>query len=416
MFDLDKWQEIFNTIRKHKLRTFLTALGVFWGIFMLIILMGAGKGLENGVLGMFGGHAVNSMYVWPMATEKPYLGLPAGRRVRFSSQDIEAIQNRYEKELEYIAPRLYVTTGAIINGKNSGAFQVRGELPAILHIDAFTVDKGRFINQKDIDLKRKTAVIGRQVKKILFEEKAYDEVIGKYIKIRGAEYQIVGIFKSDRVGDNEGEDEEEIIIPLTTAQQITNQPNQISWFVCSMHKEIAISSIEPKITSLLKQRHKIAPDDKRGIGSENIEEQFKQFQGLFFGISLIVWIVGIGSLLAGVIGVGNIMLIVVKERKKEIGIRKAMGATPSSIVSMILLESVFITSIAGYLGLVCSVSIVYLMKLAAGDGGAFFANPEINMTVAIGAVIILIFSGALTGLLPALQAARINPVEALKDE
>ncbi|MEM7101856.1 MAG: ABC transporter permease [Bacteroidota bacterium] len=413
MFDIDKWQEIFNTIRKHKLRTFLTALGVFWGIFMLVFLMGSGKGLENGVMSMMGDHVSNSMYVWTQRTSKPYMGLPPGRRAQLTMNDIEAIKSRYDDKIKYVAPRLHLNVGEIVRKGKQGAFEVRGELPEIIHIDPVDVVDGRFLNKLDVDEKRKVITIGDRVKRVLFED---EEAVGQYLKIAGADYLVVGVFKSKRRGEDGDEDAQTIFMPLTTAQQVINRPNDIAYFVCSVHDNIKVSEVEDGVLALLRKRHKVAPDDRMGVRSNNLEEEFGEITGLFTGISLIVWVVGIGSLLAGVIGVGNIMLIVVKERTKEIGIRKAMGATPNSIISMVLLESVFITTIAGYLGLLVSTGIIVLMNVAVGEGGEFFANPEVNMNVGVGALIILIISGAITGLLPAIQASKVNPVVALKDE
>lgn len=414
MFDLDKWQEIFNTIQKHKLRTFLTALGVFWGIFMLVFLMGSGKGLENGVMSMMGGRATNTLYVWTQRTTMPYKGLSPGRYAQLKEEDIKAIETHFADEIAYIAPRMFVPTGEIIRGENKGGFDVRGERPDFLHIEPFPIQKGRFINELDLEQRRKIAVIGKRVAEVLFEEE--EEPVGEYIKIKGVDYLVVGIFRSRRKGENSRDDEQTIFIPLTTAQQVTNRPNEINWFVCSMHDHISAAAVDKPLKALLRERHKIHPEDEQGVRSFNLEEEFRQFQGLFFGIRLIVWIVGIGSLLAGVIGVGNIMLIIVKERTKEIGIRKALGATPGSIVSMILLESVFITTVAGYLGLLVSTGIIALMGLAVGEGNDFFANPEVDFSVGLGALLILVVSGALTGLVPAMNAANINPVQALKDE
>lgn len=415
MFDLDKWQEIFSTIQKHKLRTFLTALGVFWGIFMLVFLMGSGKGLENGVIGQFGTHATNALYVWTQRTTLPFKGLPPGRFNQLTTDDIQAIKNNFS-QVEYIAPRLFVPAGEIVHGKNSAAFDVRGERPDIQHIESIYISEGRFINEFDLQKRRKTAVIGNRVREVLFEGEEDQNAIGKYITINGMDYLIVGIFKSSRRGENGLEDEQTIFIPLTTAQQITNRHNEINWFVCTIDKNFRVGPVDEGIKSLLRKRHDIHPDDNQGVRSDNIEEEFREVNGLFFGIRLIVWIVGIGSLLAGVIGVGNIMLIIVKERTKEIGIRKALGATPGSIVSMILLESVFITTMAGYLGLMFSTGLILLMNTAVGEGNEFFANPEVDMGVGLGALVILVISGALTGLIPALQAAKVNPVDALKDE
>jgi len=396
MFDYDKWQEIFNTIRTNKLRTFLTALGVFWGIFMLIVLMGAGTGLQNGVFSTFGGLAKNAVFVWSNRTTMPYKGFQPGRRLPLTSDDIRAIESEMGEEIEYMAPRLWVSSGEISYKKNKGAFDVRGDTPDLLKIDAMDIIEGRFLNDRDISERRKIVVIGKRVKDQLFGEE--QAAIGEYIKIQGNDFLVVGIAKSLRSGENGEDDEKTIFLPLTTAQQITNQLNRIHWFVCTVNTEYNSSIAENTIKSILKKRHKVHPDDPQAFGSNNLQEEIKEIMGLFNGIKFMVWFVGAGSLLFGIIGVGNIMLIVVKDRTKEIGIRKAMGATPRSIISMILLESVFITTVAGYLGLVVSIGIVYAMKMAAGTELEMFRNPEINMGVGLGALAILVVAGALTGL------------------
>ncbi len=413
MFDLDKWQEIIGTIRKNKLRTVLTALGVFWGVFMLVFLMGAGKGLENGVTSQFGLKIKNSLFVWTRNTTLPYKGLPPGRFNQLTSDDILALRGEVS-ELQYVAPQMFVPSGEIRRGENSGAFEIRGTLEDIFHIRAMEMWKGRFLNQLDQKDSRKVAVIGHRVKEVLFEPD--EEVIGNSIKIRGTFYTVIGIFKSLKNGEDGSEEEQSIYIPISTAQKVMNRHNEINWFVCTVRKQYDTNVVEQKVRSILKKRHRIHPDDPKGVGSENVAEEFAEVMGLFTGISLIVWIVGIGSLMAGVIGVGNIMLIIVKERTKEIGIRKALGATPYSIISMILTESVFITTLAGYFGLIAGMGVILIMGMLAGDGGDFFANPELDMSVGVGALIILVISGALTGLIPAMQAANVNPVVALKDE
>ncbi|MCB0704653.1 MAG: ABC transporter permease [Saprospiraceae bacterium] len=414
MFDYDKWQEIFETIRKHKLRTFLTALGVWWGIFMLVILMGAGSGLENGVVSQFGSHARNSMYVWTQRTTKPYAGLPAGRYTQLRDDDIQAIEDRFGNMVEYISPRLFVPSGEISYGLNKGAFSVRGETPDLRFIEAIVIVEGRFVNEIDMAQKRKSICIGRRVRDVLFEE---EDPLGKYIRINGAEYQVVGVFRTDQSDEEDvKESEETIFMPLTTAQQVTNRPGEVAWFVCTVNPKYRVAELEEGIKDVIRERHKIHPEDPQGVRSNNVEEEFRQIMGLFTGIRILVWIVGIGSLLAGIIGVGNVMLIIVKERTKEIGIRKALGATPTSIISMILMESVFLTFIAGYLGLLASTGMIALLKAFIGDGGAFFSNPQVNLGAALGAMFILVLAGALTGLVPAIQAANIEPVQALKDE
>ncbi len=414
MFDYDKWQEIFGTIKKHKTRTFLTALGVFWGIFMLVFLMGSGKGMENGVMTNFGDRATNALYVWTQNTSLPYAGLQSGRRIRYTEDDILAIESNFADKIEYMAPRIYVTNGEISRNGKTGTFDIRGESPDFVHIEAFDVVQGRFINPLDMENRRKVIVIGKYVKDLLFEKD--EEAIGQHIRISGIEYKVVGICKSSRGGQDQADDEKTIMMPMTTAQQVTGNIGKIGWFICTAADHVKVGDLEGPLKALLRKRHKVHPDDDQGIRSFNMEKEFAEVQGLFFGIRMIIWVVGIGSLLAGIIGVGNIMLIIVKERTKEIGIRKSMGATPGSIVSMILLESVFITTVAGYAGLLLSTGLIFGLNKAVGDGGEFFANPEIDFTVGAVALLILIIAGALTGLLPALQAANVNPVIALKDE
>ena len=416
MFDRDKWQEIFDTIRKHKLRTFLTALGVFWGIFMLVFLMGSGKGLENGVFTNFGNRASNCIYVWTQRTSKPYMGLQPGRYPQLTYDDIRAIESNFGKNIEYMAPRMWVTSGEIVRKDNSGAFDVRGETPDLVKLEPIEMRKGRFINHFDLEQRRKVIVIGSRVEEVLFDMEAEDECIGEYLTINGAEYLIVGVFGSSRQGSDDDDDVQSIFMPLTTAQQVTNQPNRIGWFVCSMYDDVRAKEVEVPLKAMLRERHKVHPEDEQGIRSFNLDEEFRSIKGLFTGIGLIIWVVGIGSLIAGIIGVGNIMLIVVKERTKEIGIRKALGATPGSIVSLVLLESVFITTSAGYFGLLVSTGLILMINQAVGEGSEFFSNPEVDLGVGLGALLILIIAGALTGLMPALHAARINPVLALKDE
>jgi len=414
MFDYDKWQEIFNTIQKNRLRTFLTGLGVFWGIFMLIVLMGAGTGVQNGVFSQLGSLATNSVFVWSSKTTLPYKGFQPGREINISMEDIQFIKQEMKKEIEYMAPRLRVPSGEISHNDKQGAFDVRGDTPDLLKIEAIILNEGRFLNHRDIAKHRKIAVIGTHVENQLFDNS--EVAIGSYIKIHGIDFLVVGTFTSSRTGEDKEDDEQTIFLPLTTAQQITNKPNHVDWFVCTVAKGYKSTTVEKSIVTFLKNKHKIHPTDPQGFESDNLEEKINDIMGLFDGISFMVWFVGIGSLLFGIIGVGNIMLIIVKDRTKEIGVRKALGATPRSIINMILLESVFITTIAGYLGLIVSIGIVYLMKVVVGTDVEMFMNPEINLNIGISALLILIIAGALTGLFPAMQAAKVNPVIALKDE
>lgn len=418
MFDRDKWQEIWFSIKKHKLRTFLTALGVWWGIFMLIFLMGAGKGLDNGINRLFGSVAKNSVFFSSWKTTKPYDGYRAGRYISLDMADIEAVRNQLGHKIEYISPRLDVWSAKISRNGVNYDLNVKGELPVILNIDAIEGFEGRFLNELDVRDRRKVAILGKHTAEKMFEDIPLDSVVGQYLNIRGAEFKIAGIFRSTIREMNQAKNaEEEVFIPLTTAQQLTNRGSRIHRFACTINKEHDIYAVEDEILALLKERHHVAPDDKRGVRSDNLAEEFAEIQGLLTGINLLTWIVGIGSLMAGVIGVGNIMLIVVKERTREIGIRKALGATPREIISMILLESVSITTVAGYLGLLSGTGIIALFNFALGDGGLeFYANPQVTPGVVLGSLFILIIAGFLSGLVPAKQAAQVDPVVALKDE
>ena len=377
--------------------------------------MGAGKGLENGVLGLFGKMAKNSMFIGTSRTSKPYKGLNAGRYLRLKMKDIDALKANFSDEIKYIAPILWMPSGEVIRGENKGAFGTRGHSPDYIKIDQMEMTKGRFINSFDMRDSRKVAVIGNRVREVLFKKE--EEPIGGYIKFQGVEYKVVGVFKSNRRGQEAVEDEEQIYVPITTAQKILNRPSRVNMFACTMFEDVSATALEPRVLKILKDRHNVHPQDEQGFWVNNMEEEFGEVMGLFNGIRFLIWFVGIGSILAGVIGVGNIMLIIVKERTKEIGIRKAMGATPWSIISMILQESIFITTIAGYLGLLISTGLVVIMNIALGEEGLeYYANPEVDINIGIAAFFILVIAGALTGLIPAFQAANINPVDALKDE
>ncbi len=416
MFDRDKWQEIFGTIKKHKLRTGLTAFGVFWGIFMLIFILGMGSGLENGVFKDFGARAKNIMYVNAWRTTKPYKGYPAGRRIRMELNDLYALKENVV-ELDRVAPRTSLNNSLIAYKDQNENYELRGELTDMINIEALEVVEGRYINDLDLKENRKVAVIGRTVKDVLFGED--EDAIGKYIKVRGLEFKVVGIYGPMQLKEWTRSDMESVVIPLTTMFRAFGTGEFVDWFVCSAKAGIPVSQMESKIQALLKERHSVHPEDPRGIFGFNLEEEFQQVSNLFIGIKFFLWFVGIGTLLAGIIGVSNIMLIVVKERTKEIGIRKALGATPNSIISMILTESIFLTSISGYMGLLIGTLIIggldYLM-IANDVEAQNFHHPEVNLMVGIGSVITLIVAGAIAGLIPALNAARINPVIALKDE
>lgn len=421
MFDLDRWQEIMSALKKNKLRTFFTAFGVFWGILMLIIMLGSGTGLKNGVTSDFGDFATNSVFMWTRPTTVPYKGLPRGRNYNFRNDDIDALR-REIPEIEYLAPR---TLGGgfrggnnVVRGTKSGAFSVMGDYPEWNLIDPVNIENGRFINNADLREKRKVAVIGNKVYEVLF--KPGEEAIGQYIQIQGFYFQVVGVFKPKNSGVNFGGDKEQsVFIPLTTFQRVYNWGDIIGWFAFTSKPGIPVSVVEEKASALLRRRHHVSPDDTQAIGSFNMQKQYNQMTGLFAGINGLIWVVGIGTLLAGVIGISNIMLVIVKERTKEIGIQRALGASPFNIISQIITESVFLTTFAGYAGLVIGVAILEGVNYALVSSGAesnMFKNPNIDFNMAITALAILIISGAIAGLIPARKAVSIKPIDALRYE
>ncbi|MEM9548658.1 MAG: ABC transporter permease [Bacteroidota bacterium] len=416
MFDRDKWQEIFSTIRKNKLRTFLTALGVFWGIFMLVFILGMGNGLETGVFRNFGSGAKNIMFTWTYKTSVPYKGLAPGRFIRYNLDDMKSILENIPG-VGAISSRVYLGNRSITFRDQTATYECMGDFPIAKDIEGLIMDEGRYLNVNDIEGRRKVAVIGRTVKKELFGDTS---AVGKHIRISGIDFQVVGVFATPDVKEWNLEQMEIITVPTTTTYAAFGiQDGRVNQFAIASKAGVPVSQIEKKVRTLLKERHKIAPDDKQAIRGFNLEKEYQQVQNLFLGIKLLLWFVGIGTLFAGIIGVSNIMMITVKERTKEIGIRKAMGATPGSIIGMILTESVFITSLAGYLGLMAGTFLIYVVNytmLSLGIENQNFYDPKVNLTIAISAVLFLIFAGTFAGLIPAMQAARVNPVIALKDE
>jgi len=403
------------------MRTFLTAFGVFWGIFMLIIMLGSGNGLQNGVTRGFGDFATNSIFVWTRNTTEPYKGLPRGRRWNFRNADIQALRNNIS-ELEYIAPRIQAwgSEGAnnVVRNQNTGAFFIYGDYPEWNLIDPVEMVSGRFLNHSDIDQTRKVAVIGTRVSEVLFEPD--EDPIGQYIKIQDVFFQVIGVFKPRSTEVNFGGDKTQSIhIPFTTLQRVYNYGDIVGWFAFTSQPDVPVSQVENKAISLLKRRHTISPDDTQAVGFFNMEEQYKKMMGLFMGINVLIWIVGTGTLFAGVIGISNIMLVIVKERTREIGIQRAIGASPFKIVSQIITESVFLTTLAGYIGLVLGVALVELINFAltqSGGEGNMIHNPQVDFNVAINALIILVVSGAIAGFIPARKAISIKPIDALRYE
>lgn len=417
IFERDSWQEIFATMKKNKLRTFLTAFGVFWGIFMLVIMLGSGSGLRHGVLKEFQGSATNSFFVWAQTTTKAYKGMKPGRDYNFKNADTKVLEQL--EELDVVSPQNqlggYNGGNNVTRGVKTGNFQVMGEFPSITMVENMRLREGRFINPIDITEKRKVCVIGPRVAEVLFT--TAEKVVGDYIKINGVNFRVIGILIPQGSGQQYREQEQKIHIPFSTFQNAFNYGDIVGWFSITSKKEVPASVAEEKVIKLLKERHKISPEDKQGVGHWNTEVQFNKMNGLFKGIEWLVWFVGAGTLAAGVIGVSNIMLIVVRERTKEIGVKRALGATPFHVTAQIMIESLFLTSVSGLLGLLAGMGCIRLINgLIEDDPTSMFQNPTVDLYVVLGALTILLVSGALAGLIPARKANAISPVEALRYE
>lgn len=416
IFERDNWQEIFATIRKNKLRTFLTMLGVFWGIFMLVIMLGAGNGLRNGIMKDFGGTATNSFYIWTQTTTKSYKGMKPGRNFNYNLDDYKALLQI--PELDVVSPMNqsggYEGESNVVHGLKSVAAQIQANYPNTTQIAQVKISEGRFLNDNDIKESRKICVIGPRIAETLYKKD--EKVIGSYIRINGVYFKVVGLTAIGAAGDEGRQQAQRISVPFSSFQKAFNFGDVVGWFAIKSKDNVSAEVSEKKVMAILKERHKIAPDDLKAIGHFNLEAEYNKLQGLFIGISFLIWVVGIGTLLAGVIGISNIMLIVVKERTKEIGVKRALGAVPSQIIGQIVIESVFLTSIAGYFGLVCGVFILEALDAAIGNSGEMFTNPTVDLNVALVALTVLIVSGALAGLIPASKAIAIKPVEALRTE
>jgi putative ABC transport system permease protein len=412
IFDWDKWQEIFETMKKNRLRTFLTGFSVAWGIFMLIILLGSGNGLENGVRKEFEGDATNTLWINPGQTSVAYKGLKAGRTIQFTNEDYDLVKQEIPY-IDKISGRINVWQNNTVSFKKEyGNYDIIACHPGYGYYETLDVLEGRFINDDDIKDFRKVVIISTIVRDALF--KGGEDPMGKFIHVSGIPFKVIGIF-SDAGGDR---DMQRIYVPLSTAQRIFNYGNKIA-NLSIVTKDINVEesrAMAEDVRQTIAQAHKFDPEDQRAVFVWNNVEQFKQFLNLFASIRLFIWIIGIGTIIAGVVGVSNIMMIVVKERTQEIGIRKALGATPWSIVSLILLESVLITSIAGYIGLVMGVGLLEMISPVFANSDTFFKNPEVSISVALGATVVMVVSGMLAGFVPARKAARIQPIEALRYE
>ncbi|MDP2387201.1 MAG: ABC transporter permease [Bacteroidota bacterium] len=409
MFDRDNWQEIVETIKKNKLRTGLTAFSVAWGIFILIVLLGAGTGLRNGAQSQFGNDAANSIWIEGGTTSLPYKGMKPGRNIQLTNTDFNTLHTDV-KDIEYASAVYNRRQNENITYKNEkGTFIIRSCMPEHVMLEKANIIKGRFINKYDIQECRKVCAIGLPVKETLFKD---EDPIGKFINAGGTQYKVVGYFHDPGRGDND-----RIYVPVSTAQKVYNGKDHVGniWLSTKTTEPERTTQMEAEIRNTLSHKYNFDPKDLNAVGVFNNTIEYERVMNMLTGIKIFVLIIGILTLIAGMVGVSNIMMIIVKERTKEIGVRKAIGATPASIVGQIIQEAVFITSLSGYIGLVAGIGLIELVKMI-GLEGDFFKNPDVDFGMAIWAIVILVIVGAVAGLIPAVKAARVEPVEALRTD
>ena len=416
-WDTDRFEEVLQVLSQNKMRTFLTACGVFWGVFMLICMLGFGNGLEGGVGRSMGGFATNALWVWGSATSKAHKGFQPGRYITFDSDDVRAIATSIEG-IEYVCPRDQLGGyggGAPVRYRgNSGSFSVRGDVPEMQRVQPQILVSGRLLNPMDMDEQRKVAVIGQGVEEELFENG--ESAVGKRIVIRESYFLVVGVTKPRQSGDRGERALRSISVPLSAFQLAFKRGSKIGWLAITALPEFSASQLENRVKAMLKTRHDVAPDDSSGVRSWNSEKEFRKVESLFWAIKALSWFVGLMTLLAGVLGVSNIMLIAVKERTKEIGLRRAIGARPSAIVIMIVQENIALTSVAGISGLIAALSTLSIAGRILGDSSQMMGRPSVDLNIAIWATVILVVLGLVAAIMPARAALKINPIEALRME
>jgi len=418
LFDKDTWQEIFSSIEQNKVRTIITVIGVLWGIFLYIVLSGAAKGIDNGFERQFERISSNSLFVWGEATSVPYDGFKTGRRINFKLSDVTALKNRIP-EIQHIAPRnssgvFGGSKAQLVNGQKKGSYNIYGDFPIYTTISTKTIfDGGRFINESDIKDKRKVCVIGERTQQELFKEG--ENPIGKFVRINGIHFRIIGVNKFIAGGGfaNDGD----IFIPFTTYQRLYNTGEYVDFLLVAAYPKADIVQVETDIRAILKELHHVSPEDKRALGSFNIGKMFKQISQFASGMSFLSMVIGLATILGGIIGIGNILLISVKERTKEIGVRRAIGATPKEIRTQIMLESVFLTIIAGIIGIILGALVLSGINMATKNMTDMpFTNPTVPIPYILGALFLMVVLGTLIGLIPAHRAVSIKPIDALREE
>ncbi len=413
IFDIDRWQEIWQAITQNKSRSILTAFGVFWGMFMLVIMVGAGDSLQKGMQQEIEGFATNSCFVGTATTSEPYKGFKKGRSWDIVNSDLPILEQKIP-EMQYLSPVLFGNRSNVIRGEKSGSFNSKGVFPNYNEIDRNKMTYGRFINDIDIAEKRKVCVIGKRVYEVLFN--SGENPLGKTIRLNGIYFQVVGVTGNSSNINIGGNAEETIILPFSTMQQAFNQGNIVHFLAITANPGVKVSTVEKAVQDELKKLHDISPTDKTAVFSMNMEDMFTMFLYLGLGISILIWIVGLGTLMAGGIGVSNIMLVTVRERTKEIGIKRALGATPGNIMRQIMTESVILTLIAGVFGMLLGVGILQIIEIVTRDTDFFLKNPQISFSVAVGGLMVILIIGTLAGLIPAKRAVDIKAIEAIRDE
>ena len=420
MFDFDGLKEIWQTITRNKTRSLLTAFGVFWGIFLLVVLSSTGNGFENGMMRQIEGVTPNTGLFFSGTTSEPYKGYQKGRKWSMTLSDLEAIKNNIPN-IVAISPEASVWSSEdknVVFGNRSGSYTVKGVMPEYNDIMRSRILKGRFINDADIANHRKVCLLGKRAYEELFDKGV--DPLGKMVRVNGLYFQVVGVISSYNTNVNiNGSPDESVVLPYTTMNQLFSLGDNVYFFLLAASDNASIADIEEEVKQLLKQRHDIAPDDKTAISSFNLEEVFKMFKGLFLGIHILIWIVGLGTMLSGIIGVSNIMLVTVKERTREIGVRRAIGAKPKNIITQVLSESLLLTTLAGLVGLCLGVGIMALVGTITSNmpsDNMMFLDPNISFKAAVTATIIVIVSGILAGVLPALRAIQIKAIDAIREE
>jgi putative ABC transport system permease protein len=418
IFDRDTWQEIFGSISKNKTRTVITVIGVLWGIFIYIALSGAAKGLDNGFERQFENIAMNSMFIWAQRTSIPYEGFKIGRSIELKLSDINYLKKRVP-QIQFIAPRnakgvFGGSSPLVVRKDKSSNYNVYGDFPEYTKIATKKIyEGGRFINEEDIKYKRKVCVIGERTQTELFEKN--ENPIGQYIRIDNIYFQVIGIHKFVPGGGFESDGD--IFIPFETFRKLYNTGDTVQWFTIAAYDDVDVVSVEKDIKSNLKRIHRVSPEDERAFGGFNLGEVFNKIVGFSKGMTLLSLIVGIATIIAGVIGIGNILLISVKERTKELGVRRALGATPSEVRNQIILESVFLTLIAGILGIILGALVLAGINAGTANMTDFpYTNPTVPISFVVGALFIMVFLGTLIGLIPAQRAVSIRPIDALREE